>query len=87
MPNVFEVEEYRKLSLDWACKMYSDFLCIGLLEGIYLHGQGGNLQMTHLDAYSGRTAPLTSKCSFYIFIQRIYVLNILNMVYGLRFFS
>ena len=37
--------------------------------------------------YSGRTAPLTSKVAFYIFIQQIYVLNILNMVYILRFFS
>ena len=37
--------------------------------------------------YSGRTAPLTSKVAFYIFIQQIYVLNILNMVYTLRFFS
>ena len=36
--------------------------------------------------YSGRTAPLTSKVAFYIFIQQIYVLNILNMVYTLRFF-
>ena len=37
--------------------------------------------------YSGRTAPLTSKVAFYIFIQQIWVLNILNMVYTLRFFS
>ena len=36
--------------------------------------------------YSGRTAPLTSKVAFYIFIQQIHVLNILNMVYTLRFF-
>ena len=36
--------------------------------------------------YSGRTAPLTSKVAFYIFIQQIYVLNILNMVYTIRFF-
>ena len=36
-----------------------------------------------LDAYvnySWRTAPLTSKVAFYIFIQQIYVPNILNMV-------
>ena len=38
------------------------------------------------DPYCGRTAPLTSKVAFYIFIQPIYVLNILNMVYTLRFF-
>jgi len=37
--------------------------------------------------YRGRTAPLTSKVAFYIFIQQIWVLNILNMVYTLRFFK
>jgi len=37
--------------------------------------------------YSGRTAPLTSKIAFYIFIQQIYVLNILNTVYTFLFFS
>ena len=37
--------------------------------------------------YSGRTAPLTSKVAFYIFIQQIQVLNILNMLYTLRSFS
>jgi len=37
--------------------------------------------------YSGRTAPLTSKVAFYVFIQQMYVLNILNMVYTLRFFN
>jgi len=36
---------------------------------------------------SGRTAPLTSKVAFYIFIQQIYLLNILNMIYTLCFFS
>jgi hypothetical protein len=38
------------------------------------------------DFYRGRTAPLTSKVAFYIFIQQIQELNILNMVYTLRFF-
>jgi len=33
------------------------------------------------------TAPLTSKVAFYIFIQQIGVLDILNMVYTLRFFN
>ena len=37
--------------------------------------------------YSGRPAPLTSKVAFYLFIQQIQVLNILNMVYTLRLFS
>jgi len=36
--------------------------------------------------YSGRTAPLMSEVALYIFIQQIYVLNILNTVYTLRFF-
>ena len=55
---------------------------------------GGKLSVTHKINpltpnvnYGGRTAPLTSKVSFYIFIQQILVLNILNMVYTLRFFS
>ena len=38
------------------------------------------------DPFRGRTAPLTSKVAFYIFIQQILLLNILNMVYTLRFF-
>ena len=42
--------------------------------------------LTPNDPYKGRTAPLTSKISFYIFIQQIQVLKILNMVYTLRFF-
>ena len=43
--------------------------------------------LTPNDHYRGRTAPLTSKFAFYIFIQKIQVLNILNMVYTHRFFS
>ena len=42
--------------------------------------------LTPKDQYSGSTAPLTSKVAFYIFIQQIYVLSILNMVYTLRVF-
>ena len=42
--------------------------------------------LTSNDTYMGRTAPLTPKVTFYIFIQQIQVLNILNMVYTLRFF-
>jgi len=42
--------------------------------------------LTSNDDYSGRTAPLTSKrCILYIY-STIIVLNILNMVYTLRFF-
>jgi thiosulfate reductase cytochrome b subunit len=36
--------------------------------------------------FSGRTAPLTYRCYILLFIQQIYVLNILNMVHTLRFF-
>jgi hypothetical protein len=43
--------------------------------------------LTPNDTYKGRTAPLTSKVAFYIFIQQIQVLNILNVVYTLCFFS
>jgi len=39
------------------------------------------------DLKKRRTAQLTSRCcAFYIFIQQIYVLNILNMLHNLRFF-
>ena len=42
--------------------------------------------LTPNDLYSGRTAPLISEVAYYIFIQQILVLNILNMVYNLLFF-
>ena len=42
--------------------------------------------LTPNDLYMSRTAPLTSKVAFYIFIQQMWVLNILNMLYTLRFF-
>jgi len=43
-------------------------------------------RLTPNDSYMGRTSPLTSKVAFYIFIQQIKVLNILNMLHTLRFF-
>jgi len=47
-------------------------------------------EVNHLkpnDHYMGRTAQLTSRCYIlYIFIQQIYVLNILNTLHNLRFF-
>jgi len=50
--------------------------------------RGNHLNLLTPDVnYSGRTAPLTSKVAFYIFIQQIYALNILNTVYNLPFFS
>jgi hypothetical protein len=36
--------------------------------------------------FSGRTAPLTYRCCIFLFIQQIYVLNILNMMHTLCFF-
>ena len=36
--------------------------------------------------FSGHTAPLTSRCCIFLFIQQIYVLNILNMLHTLCFF-
>jgi len=41
--------------------------------------------LTPNDHYIGRTSSLTSKVAFYISIQEINVLNILNMVYTLRY--
>ena len=38
------------------------------------------------DPYRGLNATLTSKVALYIFIQQIQLLNILKMVYNLRFF-
>ena len=49
-------------------------------------GENVNLLTPNVN-YSCRTAPLTSKVAFYIFIQQIQVLNILNVVYILLFFK
>jgi hypothetical protein len=42
--------------------------------------------LTPNDHFSGRTALLTYRCCIFLFIQQIYVLNILNMLHTLRFF-
>ena len=42
--------------------------------------------LTPNDHFSGRTAPLTSRSCIFLFIQQIYVLNILNMLHTLHFF-
>ena len=47
------------------------------------------LNVNHLTPnghFSGLTAPLTYRCCIFLFIQQIYVLNILNMLHTLRFF-
>ena len=43
--------------------------------------------LTPNDHFSGRTAPLTFRCCIFLFIRQIYVLNILNMLPTLCFFS
>ena len=52
-----------------------------LLFTFYIQGV-----LTPNDPYRGRTAPLNSKVAFYISIQQIKALNVLNNVYTLRFF-
>jgi hypothetical protein len=42
--------------------------------------------LTPIGHFSGRTAPLTYRCCIFLFIQQIYVLNILNILHTLRFF-
>ena len=42
--------------------------------------------LTPNDHFSGRTAPLTFRCCIFLFIQQIYILNILNMLHTLCFF-
>jgi len=48
------------------------------------------MQFNHLAPnghYMGRTAQRNSRCCIlYIFVQQIYVLNILNMLHNLSFF-
>ena len=58
-------------------------------EITYHNTTWGSTVFNHLtpnDLFSGRTAPLTSRCCIILFIQQIYVLNILNMLHTLCFF-
>jgi len=57
-----------------------------LSKKIYYFGTVYFNHLTPNDYYMGRTAQLTSRCCVYIFIQQIYVLNILNMLHNVRFF-
>jgi len=41
--------------------------------------------LTPNDPHMGRIAKLTSDAAFYIFIQQIYIMNILNMLHNLLF--
>jgi hypothetical protein len=57
-------------------------------NSIWIHWNS-NEKLNHLTPnghFSGRTAPLTYICSIFLFIQQLYVLNILNMLHTLRFF-
>ena len=55
-------------------------------EQLFIRSRTAVNPLTSNDPYRGRTAPLTSKVTFYIFIKEIYLLSILNMVFTLRFF-
>ena len=57
------------------------------VDGVFVTVPHDINPLTPNDPYRGRTAPLTFKVAFYIFIQQISVLNILNTVCTLRFFS
>jgi len=80
---IFELvrrNSYVITEIDWSIV---DYLLLRFYPSVF---QNINLLTPNVN-YSGRTAPLTSKVAFYVFIQQIYVLNILNMLYTLRFFS
>jgi len=79
---IFELvrrNSYVITEIDWSIV---DYLLLRFYPSVF---QNINLLTPNVN-YSGRTAPLTSKVAFYVFIQQIYVLNILNMLYTLRFF-
>ena len=65
---------------------------VGKLEGKKPLGTtrlGWEDNINHLtpnDHFSDRTAPLTFRCCIFLFIQQIYILNILNMLHTLFFF-
>ena len=53
-------------------------------EMVFCKSLGGqDNHLTPNDHFSGSTAPLTSRCCIFLFIQQIYVLNILNMLHTL----
>jgi len=74
--------EYKKLQdLYLFIYLSAFYLCRGILAKLHNFNP-----LTPNEPYRGRTAPLASKVAFHILIQQIQVLNILNMVYTLRFF-
>ena len=81
-------EEQRKKRTE-----YSDILWLSS-HGAHIAGKPSPAKMyqvasiNHLtpnDHFSGRTAPLNFRCCIFLFIQQIYVLNILNMLHTLCF--
>jgi hypothetical protein len=67
----------------------SDLYATAHVLRIKLKPLDSTLQLNHLTPnghFSGRTAPLTYRCYIFLFIQQIYILNILNMLHTLRFF-
>ena len=79
-------KQLSSLSCAYGCETWSEPHPRPHTPGRTQTGDCFNLQMPNVK-YSRRTAPLTSKVAFYIFIQQIQVLNILNMVYTLCFLS
>jgi hypothetical protein len=75
---------------EWRCTPNNvgviHFILASLAKSVCFSSTCVNLQTPNVN-YTWRTAPLTSKVAFYIFIQQIQVTNILNTVYTLRFFS
>jgi len=60
-------------------------LCI-FLQLLYFFWRSVFNHLTPNDHFSGRTAPLTFRCCIFLFIQHIYILNILNKLHTLCFF-
>ena len=79
-------KQYGSLKMVLGSKHVGAILSV-LVQNFYISALVGIINLlTSSVKYSGRTAPLTSKVAFYIFIQQIQIPNILNMVYTLRFF-
>jgi hypothetical protein len=59
---------------------------LNVVQGMDRDTEGLINHLTPNGHFSGRTAPLTYRCCIFLFIQQMYVLNILNMLHTLRFF-
>jgi hypothetical protein len=68
---------------------FTKFNAIFQMHNVNFNVQFKELCINHLmpnGHFSGRTAPLSYRCCICLFIQQIYVLNILNMLHTLRLF-